>query len=445
MVLSPLILPHMDDPSAFMVREKHMKFIPAAVATYYDEPLVPLAGKGSRLVDLDGKTYLDFFGGILTVALGHAHDRVTKAVIAQLQRLSHASTFYPTIPMVELAEKLIASAPGQLKKVFFTVSGSEADEMAVTLAQAHTGNLEVITLRHSYAGRTVMAQALDGLSSHRAVQSQIGAVKHAPAPYCYRCPLRLDPKSCGTACARDLKELVETTTTGRLAGMLVEPILGAGGCIPPPPDYFAIAAEIVRKHGGVMIADEVQTGFGRTGKMWGAQHFGLEPEIMTLGKGIANGLPMAATLCTEWIADSFTSRTISTFGGNPLACAAAGAVLDEIKEQDLVANSAERGKELRESLVRIQRQFPRMIGDVRGVGLMLGMELVRDETTMNRTPATEAVSQLMEETRRRGLLIGKGGLHGNIIRIAPPLNVSAEEIEEGARILMKSFSAIQGG
>ena len=425
------------------VRAKHREYLLPAVANYYEEPLVPWEGKGARLKDLDGRTYLDCFGGILTISVGHANERVTAAITQQVQRLTHLSTLYPTVPMVELAERLVRVAPGALKKAFFTASGSEANEMAVNLAQTHTGHLEIIALRYGYSGRTAMAQSLGGNASYRSIPAQIGTVRHALSPYCYRCPLKLEPSSCGVQCARDIEELIRTTTAGRVAGMLVEPIQGLGGFIPPPREYLEIAAEIVRKHGGVMIIDEVQTGFGRTGKMWGSQQYGVEPEILTAAKGIANGLPLGATLCTAAIGDSFRAATISTFGGNPVSCAAAVAVLDEIEEKQLAENAARRGQELRAGLERLQRSNRRTIGDVRGMGLMQGLELVQDETTGDRTPNVTAVAQVFEETRKRGLLVGRGGLYGNVLRLAPPLTITAAEVEEALRILEESFAAIR--
>lgn len=424
------------------VRAKHKEFMLPAVSNYYEEALVLHEGKGARVKDLDGRTFLDFFGGILTVSVGHSNERVNQAVIQQIQRLSHVSTLYPTVSMVELAEKLVKVAPGNLKKAFFTASGTEADETAVNLAQVATGNLEIIALRHGYSGRSMLAQSLTGHSSYRSVPSQVAAVKHALSPYCYRCPLKLEPKSCGVHCAKDLEELIRTTTTGRIAGMLAEPIQGVGGFITPPKEYFEIASEIVRRFGGVMIIDEVQTGFGRTGKMWGAQQYGVDPDIMTTAKGIANGLPLAATLCTPVIADAFKSATISTFGGNPVSCAAASAVLDEIDEQRLVENAARRGEELRSGLERLQKKYPKTIGDVRGMGLMQALELVVDETIKDRTPNPKATLRLFEETKKRNLLIGKGGLYGNTIRIAPPLNVTASEVEEALKLLDESFAAM---
>jgi 4-aminobutyrate aminotransferase-like enzyme len=424
------------------VRAKHKEYLLPAVANYYEEPVVLHEGKGSRVKDLDGKSYLDFFGGILTVSLGHSHDGVNAAVAAQLQRLSHVSTLYPTMGIVELAEKLVSVAPGKLRKAFFSASGTEADETAVMLAQVHTGNQELIALRHGYSGRSLLALSLVGHGNYRAVPSQVAAVRHAMSPYCYRCPLKLEPGTCGTACAKDLDELIRTTTTGRIAGMLAEPIQGVGGFITPPKEYFEIAAEIIRKYGGVMIMDEVQTGFGRTGKMWGSQQYNVEPDIMTMAKGIANGLPLGATLCTPAVGDSFRSSTISTFGGNPLSCAAANVVLDEIEQKNLVENAARRGEELREGLVRLQHKHPKTIGDVRGMGLMQALELVVDETIKDRTPNPRATLQLFEETKKRGLLIGKGGLYGNTIRIAPALNITAAEIQEGLKSLEDSFAAM---
>jgi 4-aminobutyrate aminotransferase-like enzyme len=277
------------------------------------------------------------------------------------------------------------------------------------------------------------------------VPTQIAGIKHGLSPYCYRCPMKLEVRTCGTACAKDLDELIKTTTTGRIAGMLAEPIQGVGGFITPPKNYFEIAAEIVRKYGGVMIIDEVQTGFGRTGKMWGAQQFNVEPDIMTMAKGIANGFPLGATLCTAAIGDAYKSGNISTFGGNPISSTAAIAVIDTILEEKLVDNAAQQGGLLREGLMRLQKKHPRTIGEVRGMGLMQGVELVVDETAQDRTPNTKATLRIFEETKKRGLLIGKGGLYNNAIRISPALNISKGEVEECLSILEESLAALVVG
>jgi len=425
------------------VRKKHDEFLFATV-NYYEQPIVLTEGKGTRLTDIDGRSYLDFFGGILTVSVGHCNEKVNAAVKAQIDRLGHVSTLYPTLPIVELAAKLASIAPGELKKCFMTASGTEADETAVGLAMVHTGNQELVALRHGYSGRSLLAQTLTAHSRYRAVPTQIAGIKHALSPYCYRCPLGLKPDSCGTRCAKDIEELIQTTTTGSIAGFLAEPIQGVGGFITPPQEYFQIAVEIVRKYGGVFISDEVQTGFGRTGgKWWGCEQYGVEPDIMTMAKGIANGMPISATICTPAIASSFRASTISTFGGNPVSATAANATISVIEEEGLVDNAKRMGDRLRAGLTTLQRKHPKTIGDVRGMGLMQAIELVVDETIGDRTPNTRATLELFEETKKRGLLIGKGGLNANVIRIAPALTISAGEIDDALKIIDDSFSAMK--
>jgi 4-aminobutyrate aminotransferase-like enzyme len=424
------------------LKARHDKVMFPCTANYYQEAIALKEGKGTRLVDFDGNSYLDFFGGILTVSVGHQNERVTSRVKQQVERLTHVSTLYPTLPMVEFAEKLVKLAPGKLDRAFFTASGTEADETAVTLAQTYTGRQELVALRQGYSGRSMLAQSLTAHASYRAVPSQIAAIKHAAAPYCYRCPFGQKPDSCALECARDIEDLIQTTTTGQIAGFLAEPIMGVGGFITPPKDYFKLAYEIVKRYGGVFIADEVQTGFGRTGgKWWGIEQYGVEPDIMTMAKGIANGLPLAATLATTDIAASFKKGSISTFGGNPVSCAAAIGVVEEIEQEHLLENAAARGAELREGLEMLKKQF-KTIGDVRGMGLMQALELVVDEKGGNRTHNPGAVLALFEETKKRGLLIGRGGLKGNVVRISPALNVSAGEIKDAIKILEDSFHAI---
>ena len=425
------------------IRNKHKQYIFDAVKNYYKEPLVVSKANGFRVKDMEGNSYLDFFGGILTVSVGHANEEVNAAVTAQVNRLSHISSLYPTMPVVDLAERLVRMTPDKLEKVFLHASGTEADETAVMLAQLYTGNSEIIALRHGYSGRSLLAQSLTGHSPWRALSTQVSAVKHALAPYCYRCPLKLTYPDCGVACAEDVEELIQTSTTGKISGILVEPIQGVGGFITPPKEYFRIVAEIVRDHGGVFISDEVQTGFGRTGKTWGIDHYDVEPDMITMAKGIANGLPLAALISTKEIADSLQKNTISTFGGNPVSCAAANTTLDIIERDDLANNAQRMGEELTDGLSNIQRDHQNIIGDVRGKGLMVGVELVVDETCNDRTPNVVAVDQIMEETKKRGLLIGRGGLYGNTLCIAPALNIGSDEIKEALTILKESFDAIK--
>jgi 4-aminobutyrate aminotransferase-like enzyme len=424
------------------VREKHKEYLFPATIQYYAEPIVVTDAKGLRVKDADGNEYLDFFGGILTVSIGHANEKVNAAVKAQVDRLSHISTLYPTLPVVELAERLSRLAPASLKQVYFTASGTEADETAVMMAELFTGRSEMIALRHGYSGRSMLAQSLTAQSSWRPLPTKIAGIKHAPTPYCYRCPMHLEYPSCGLACARDIEDIIRTTTTGRISAFLAEPIQGVGGFITPPPEYFEAAVAIVRKYGGVFICDEVQTGFGRTGtKMWGIEHWGVEPEIMTMAKGVANGLPLGVTICTPEIAASLKALTISTFGGNPVSCAAANATIQIIEEDDLAGNAERTGRILRQGLEELQRRFPKNIGDVRGLGLMQAIEFVVDETAGDRTPERALCNRVFEEARKRFLLLGKGGLDGNAFRIAPPLNVAASDVEEALGILRESLEA----
>ena len=413
------------------VLAKHEEFLLGAVANYYADPIVLESGQGRNVTDTEGRTYLDFFGGILTVSVGHCDERVTGPMKTQMDRLGHVSTLYPTLPIVELAERLARITPGRLQKSMFTASGTEADETAVALAQVYTGSIELIALRHGYSGRSLLAQSLTGHAPWRAVPSQVAGIKHAHAPYCYRCPLKLEYPSCGVACATDIEDLIRTTTTGKIAGFLAEPILGVGGFIVPPPEYFQIATDIVRKYGGIFICDEVQTGFGRTGgKMFGIEHWGVEPDVMTMAKGVANGMPLGVTIATPEVADAFQALTLSTFGGNPVSSAAANATLEVIEQENLAQNAEVMGARLRNGLEELQRKHPKHLGDVRGKGLMLAIEFVADEPAGDRTANPQATNQVFEAAKERGLLIGKGGLDANVLRIAPALTVTADEIDQ---------------
>ncbi|WP_428269586.1 aspartate aminotransferase family protein [Haliangium sp.] len=422
------------------VRDKHSELLFPCVANYYEEPVVITRAEGTRVHDLDGREFIDFFGGILTVSLGHCQPEVVKAVSEQMGRLGHTSTLYPTENMVSVAERLARLSPGALKKSFFTNSGTEADETAVMLAKLHTGGQEIIALRHGYSGRSLLAVNLTAHSNYRLIPSQIPGIKHAPAPYCYRCPFGLEYPSCDVRCAHDLDELIRTTTCGRPAAFLAEPIQGVGGFVTPPKEYFQIAVGIVRKYGGLFICDEVQTGFGRTGGKWfGIEHWGVEPEIMTCAKGIANGMPVGATIATEEVANSWTGSTISTFGGNPVSMAATEATLTVMEESDMPARADKLGLILRDSLLAMQEKYP-FIGDVRGMGLMQAVEVVADRKS--KEPAPAKVNALMEETKKEGLLIGKGGLYGNTLRLAPPMLIEQDELVEACARLDRAFSRI---
>ena len=413
------------------ILQKHKDYLFPSVANYYKDPLTIDHGEGCYLYDTDGNKYLDFFGGILTVSVGHCNPKVTAKVIEQVDKLQHTSTLYPSENIVNMAEKLAQITPGKLQKTFFTSSGTEADETAIFMARNFTGNQDIIALRHGYSGRSMLAMSLTGHAPWRHGVAQDAGIKHAVSPYCYRCPFGLEYPSCDIKCAQDIEELILTTTSGQIAGFLAEPIQGVGGFITPPKEYFEVAVPIIKKYGGVFICDEVQTGFGRTGKrMFGIEHWGVEPDMMTCAKGMANGAPIGATIARTDIADSFTGLTISTFGGNPVSMAAALATIQVIEEENLAQNAHEMGLILRDGLNSLKEKYP-SIGDVRGMGLMQAMEFVGE----NKTPDAVTVGKLFEEAKEQNVLIGKGGLHGNVVRIAPPLNISKTEIDEFIRVM----------
>ena len=419
---------------------KHRQYIFPSVTNYYSNPMPLVRGEGKHVYDADGREYLDFFGGILTVSLGHCHPEVNAKVKEQVDTLQHASTLYPTEPMVAVAEKLAQQiTPGDLQQSVFTNSGTEANETALLLAQLYTGSGEVVALRHSYSGRSSLAMSVTGQSSWRLGGTHVAGIKHVANAYCYRCPFGLTYPSCELRCATDVEEAIQTTTSGRIAGFIAEPIQGVGGFITPPPEYFKIVVDIVRKYGGVFICDEVQTGWGRTGDHWfGIEHWGVEPEIMTFAKGMANGVPIGATITTPEIANSIKGSTISTFGGNPVSMSAARAVIDIIERDNLKENARVVGDHLREGLEVMASKYP-VIGDVRGMGLMQALELVGE----GKTPAPKATAALLENTRAEGLIIGKGGLYGNVIRISPALNVTKGDVDEALRMLDRALAGIE--
>jgi 4-aminobutyrate aminotransferase-like enzyme len=331
--------------------------------------------------------------------------------------------------------------PGRLNSSFFTNSGSEADETAILLARLYTGRQDLIALRHGYHGRTMLAMSAAGHSTWRLGGTAVAGIHHAIAPYCYRCPFGQSYPECGVKCAQDVEEVIQTTTSGgKIAGFIAEPILGVGGFIVPPKEYFGIVKEIVTRYGGLFIADEVQTGWGRTGDKWcGIEHWNVEPDVMTFAKGMANGSPIGCTTTTDEIAKSFPGLTFATFGGNPVTAAAAVATIDYMEEHKLPRNAAVVGSYLRERLEALKEKY-QVIGDVRGMGLMQALELVEDRKT--KVPAPKAVLKVFEETRKRGVLIGKGGLWGNVIRIGPPLIASKGDIDELVAALDAAFATI---
>ncbi len=410
---------------------------------YYADPLPLERGDGMYVWDTDGNKYLDFFAGILTTSVGHNNPTVNQHIQDQVGKLLHTSTLYPNAAHVDLAELLASITPEGLDTFYFGATGTDADETAVLIAQIYTGNTEIIALRHGYSGKSQMAMSLTGQASWRMGPPHIGYVRHAMTPYTYRSLGDMDASKYVQACLDDLEDVIQTMTSGKIAALIMEPIQGVGGFITLPPEYMKGAAEIARAHGGLVIIDEVQTGFGRTGThWWGHQHSGITPDIMTMAKGIANGMPLSAVATTEEIAKSTVGAglTISTFGGNPVACAAAIGTITEMKEKWNPERSADVGGYLQDGLGGLNDKYP-LIGNLRGRGLMQGIELVTDPNS--KEPATQQANALLDTARKLGLLIGKGGLWGNTMRIAPPLIATKEDVDEAIEKLDYALAQVQ--
>jgi 4-aminobutyrate aminotransferase len=415
------------------------EFLFPAVFHFYKEPLVVARARDQYVWDADGNQYLDFLGGIVTISVGHCNDQVNAKVHKQLDTLQHVSTVFANEPQAALAKKIASITPGgALTKSFFTNSGTEANETAILTARCYTGSTEIVALRHSYHGRSAMAMTLTAVGSWRLGPSQAGVI-HAHNAYCYRCPFGLTYPNCDVRCASDMEELIRTTTGGRIAGFIAEPIQGVGGYITPPKEYFQIIEKIVRNHGGIFISDEVQTGWGRTGGKWfGIEQWGVTPDIITGAKGLANGSPVGLTVAKPEVADGLKGVTLSTFGGNPVTATAAKAVIDFIEDQKLMDNCTTMGAYLRGRLEELKDKHE-IIGDIRGMGLMQAIELVEDRQT--KAPATAQSALLMEAARENRILMGKGGLYGNVLRVTPPMNIGRSDVDQFITALDKSLAA----
>jgi 4-aminobutyrate aminotransferase len=426
--------------SSDKVRADHRQYLFPCAPPLYDDPIVLVEGHGTTAVDAEGREYLDFFSGILTTAVGHCHPEVVERVREQVGILGHTSTLYLTENQTCVARRLSEISPGQLNKSFFTNSGTEAVETAVMLACMHTGRSDVIALRYAYSGRSILATNLTGHAGWRPLASLIPGIKHALAPYRYRSPLgELDDDAYLDALAQDLEETIQTTTNGKPAAFMAETIQGVAGYVVPPPGYFQRMAEIIHAYGGLFICDEVQAGFGRTGKWFGIEHWDAEPDIMVMAKGIANGFPVGATITRPDIADAWKAKTISTFGGNPISMAAADATLEVMVREDVPGRSAERGRQLRRGLEELQEQYE-WIGEVRGMGLMQALELVEDRKT--KEPSRRNTRAAMEATKNEQLLVGVGGLHGNVLRLGPSMLVTEGEVQDALGRLGRAFQTV---
>ncbi|HEY8312538.1 MAG TPA: aspartate aminotransferase family protein [Candidatus Baltobacteraceae bacterium] len=400
--------------------ERAKKHLFAAQTTYYDDPLTLVDGEGTMLRDDEGNEYLDAFGGIATNTLGYGDTEVAQAVAGQAKKLMHVSTVYHTDELLDFVEKVAAIAPEGMTKSFVSNSGSEANETAALVARTAKNSADFLALEHAYHGRTLYTVALAGLGNWRNFGPQMPHVAFVPNPYCYRCPLSLTYPSCGIACAKSAKRVIETATGGAPAAMIAETVAGVAGIITPPPEYFQVLKETLAPFGTLLIADEVQTGWGRLGDgMFGmVSSYGVVPDIITSAKGLGSGFPIGITITRPDLADVFRGPHINTFGGNPLASRAARVTIDVIEKRDLIANSKRQGETLLAGLRELQKRFP-LVGDVRGRGLMIGVELVKD--VQSKAYAPESATRVQDELRKRHVLVGKGGRFGNIVRIQPPL------------------------
>jgi len=423
-----------DGPSNEEVRNQRAAHCHPVIFTLYKEPIMIVEGSMQYLFDETGRRYLDLIAGIVTVSCGHSHPVVNQRVIDQVQKLQHATTMYLHPNFSELGAKLSARMPAGLDVTYFTNSGSEANELAIAMARMHTGNEDVIAVRNAYHGLTASALGLTSHSTWKYPLPTGSRVHHAACPDPYRSKFSGNPEQVATAAAEDIRELIRFSTPGQVAAFVAEPIQGVGGVTSGADNYLTEAYAVIREFGGVCIADEVQTGFGRTGEnYWGFENFGVKPDIVVMAKGIGNGFPLGAVTTTAEIASTFTSRIhFNTFGGNPISMAAGSAVLDVIEQDQLQQNCREVGGYFKQGLQKLQEKHD-LIGDVRGRGLMLGVELVRDRTT--KEPANTETMAVLENAREQGLLLGKGGFFGNVLRIKPPMCITKADTDFALEVI----------
>ncbi len=422
------------------LHDRHRAVLPNWMGLYYKEPISLVGGEGRRVRDSNGIEYLDFFAGILTNMIGYSVPEIVEAIQDQAGKILHTSTLYLIESQVELAEEIAALSGIPDARVFFTNSGSEANDAALMLATAYRNSNQILAMRYSYHGRTFSTVPVTGHSTWSPSSLSPFMVNYIHGSYPYRSPFGHLPKDDYIkACTDDLREILNVATAGDVACMLAEPILGVGGFGTPPDGLFGAFHEVLKERGILFISDEVQTGWGRTGThFWGYEAHGFTPDILTFAKGLGNGLAIGGLVARADIMNCWSASSISTFGGNPLATRGALAVLKYLKDHELQKNTAERGAELLAGLEKLAAENE-IIGDVRGKGLMLGVEFVKPGS---KDPNPEAAAAMLEETRARGLLVGKGGLFGNVIRMAPPMTLTADEVAEGVDILGAALKTV---
>jgi 4-aminobutyrate aminotransferase len=413
---------------------RHRQVLPSWMALYYAEPIELVRGEGRHVWAADGTRYLDFFGGILTTISGHALPEVVEAVQEQASKLLHTSTLYLSRPMVDLAERIAGLSGIPDAKVFLTPSGTEANDAALLLATCYRRSNQILALRNSYHGRSFSTVAITGNRSWSPTSLSGLNVSYVHGGYRLRSPYHsLDDEGYTAACVRDLRDVIDMCTAGDVACMIAEPIQGVGGFAIPPDGFFGAMKEVLDEYGILFVSDEVQTGWGRTGDhFWGYQAHGMVPEMLTFAKGVGNGLALGGVVARAEIMDGLPANSISTFGGNPLASAGALANIEYLLSHDLQGNAMKMGHVFFERLRPLVERHP-YVAEVRARGLMLAIEVCQPDRSL--TPWPQAATTLMESCKRRGLLVGKGGLYGNVLRIAPPLSITASEATEGLDII----------
>lgn len=425
-----------------MIMEKAQKYLILSMVGKI-EPVVVAEADGAIIKDLVGREYVDCFSGISVTNAGHRRTEIIDAAFRQAKRFIHAGTYVYYVPIViELAEKLAEITPPQLKKTFFGNSGAEAIECAIKLSRKYTKKYEIISLMCSFHGRTIATLSVTGQAGRRKYDMgpYLSGVSFAPPPYCYRCFFEKTYPECDLLCARSIRNIVDFCTSKGIAAFIAEPVMGEGGIIPPPPDYFKKVKEILDEYDILFIVDEVQTGFGRTGKLFAIEHYGVEPDIMAMAKGIADGFPLSACITREDIGDSFEPGDhLSTFGGNPVSAAAALANIEVILRDKLPEQATKKGEYILKRLNEMKEEH-QIIGDVRGKGLMIGVELVKDRDKKN--PAVEEARKVRDLCRERGLLIGVGGVKGCVLRIQPPLVITMEQIDKALDVLESAIKDV---
>lgn len=423
------------------IKQKYNKYVNTYSVKKMEDIVIDWA-EGACVYDIEGKEYIDCFAGIAVNNAGHRNPKVIQAAKEQMDKLVHCCAYvYYSEPVALLAEKLSQITPGRLEKTFFSNSGAEAIEGALRIAKQFTDKYEIIALQASFHGRTNATLSITGNRKRKYKGGPyLPGIAFAPTPNCYRCPFELEKEKCNLKCARYLRDVIDFQTSGSVAAFIAEPIMGEGGIIVPPEGYFKKAKEILDEFEILFIADEVQSGFGRTGEFFAIEHYEVEPDIMTMAKGIADGFPLSAFITRDEIARSFKPGDhLSTFGGNPVSCAAALANIDFLLEENIPEQANDKGEKFMSKLRNELMKKHNLIGDIRGKGLMIGIELVKDK---EKTPAPEEASKIREICRENNLLIGVGGVYGNVIRIQPPLTISEEQLEKALGILDYAFSIV---